>query len=330
MDRHPRASASVVSAGVVAIVGGMLAALTTLGSMVLVSWHASAARPLPAQLRPIFYGVQMFFLFCALFVVLVGIEVIRLRRWARIAILVIAGCLLFFGVIGIGVILFVIFAAPADPALSKTVLAFFLSLIYGIPIVIAVWWLALFTRPSVAAQFASALPPMAASAPDASFFNNPACPLAVRIVAWYLVSFVLFVPFLPFLPFPLPAYFMGHLYRGPAGALFLILNFLLLAVAGVGLLLVKRWGYSLTLATQILICINGAFAASSASFESMARSAMDEMHLPVLPPVAPEMFNYIRYFQLFGLIIPLAIVLTLLVCRRAFFAAATATATPNP
>ena len=324
MHLRPRASASVVAAGAVAIAGGTLAALSILSSVVLLSqsWRIPSARPLPPELRPVFYGVQIFFLLCALFTVLAGIAVIRLRNWARIAMLVIAGCLLFFGVIGVGVILFVIFLAPADPVLSRTMLAATLSLIYGIPMAIAVWWLVLFTRTGVAAQFSRTLPPVSASAAGSSFLNNPQCPLAVRIVAWYLASFVLFLPFLPFLPFPLPAYFLGHLYRGPAAALLLIFNFVLLAVAGIGLLLVRRWGYVLTLATQILFCVNGAYAVSSASFEAMVRSAMDEMHLPEFPAVAPSMFNYLRYFHLFGLIIPLAIVVTLLVCRRAFFAAA--------
>src|SRR5215472_13275723 len=97
MDQHPRASVSVVSAGVVAVVGGLLVALSLLGSLVLLSFsrRITAARPIPPELRPVFYGVEFIFLLSALFTVLVGVEVIRLRYWARIAILVIAGCLLF-------------------------------------------------------------------------------------------------------------------------------------------------------------------------------------------------------------------------------------------
>jgi len=74
------------------------------------------------------------FLCCAVFLVVVGIQVIRLKNWARIALLIVAGCLLFFGVIGIAVIFVTIFgAAPTDPVVSKAVLASVLAVTYGIP-----------------------------------------------------------------------------------------------------------------------------------------------------------------------------------------------------
>ena len=324
MVRRPRASTSVIAAGVVAVIGGILAALSLLSSVLVLSLFP-LARPIPPGLRPILYGLLIFLLFCALLVVVVGIQVIRLRRWARIATLAIASCMLFFGVIGVGVIVLTMFVAPADPALVNPVSAFLLALIYGVPMAIATWWLVLFTRDPVVAQFHEADPPISPSAPGPSFRNNPECPLAVRIVAWYLASFVLLLPFLPFLPFRIPAYFLGHLYRGPAASLIFIFDFVLLAVAGIGLLLVKRWGYALTLATQILFCINGVYSAFSASFESMVRSVMSEMHLPEFPSVTQAMLSHIRYFNLFGLIIPLAIIVTLVTCRRAFFAAANGT-----
>jgi hypothetical protein len=327
MDRRLRASPSVVAAGVVAVIVGVLGALSLLSS-VLVFSRMPLARPIPPELRPILYGLLLFLLCCALLVIVVGIEVIRLRRWARIAILLIAGCMLFFGVIGAAVILLSLLIAPVDPALSNPLPAFLLASIYGGPIAIATWWLVLFTRAAVVEQFDRAAPPVATD-PGPSFLNNPQCPLAVRIVAWYLASFVLFLPFLPFLPFHIPAYFLGHLYRGPAASLILIFDFVLLAAAGIGLLLVKRWGYALTLATQIFFCVNGLYSAFSSSFESMVRSVMSEMNLPQLPSLTPAVFRHFRYFNLLGLIIPLAIIVTLLFCKRAFFAAANGTIRGN-
>jgi hypothetical protein len=93
MDRRLRATPSVVAAGVVAVIGGILAALSLLSSLLVFSlWSGMPlARPIPQELRPIVYGLLIFLLCCALLVVVVGIAVIRLRRWARIATLVIAG-----------------------------------------------------------------------------------------------------------------------------------------------------------------------------------------------------------------------------------------------
>src|SRR5205807_1336621 len=87
-------------------------------------------------------------------------------------------------------------------------------------------------RASVVAQFHSSAP-LDAQSPVISTFrlSKPGCPLAVRIVGWYLASFVLFLPFLPFFPKRIPAFFFGHLFRGPAALMFLFLYFALLSLA---------------------------------------------------------------------------------------------------
>jgi len=44
--------------------------------------------------------------------------------------------------------------------------------------------------------------------------------------------------------------------------------------------------------------------------------------------IASQFLPYMRYFNLLGLLLPLAIIVTLLVCRRAYFAAAQLPQTP--
>jgi len=151
--------------------------------------------------------------------------------------------------------------------------------------------------------------------------SKPGCPLAVRIVGWYLASFVLFLPFLPFFPKRIPAFFFGYLFRGPAALIFLFLYFALLIIPGFGLLLLKRWSYPLSIASQLLVCANGLAATFSPTYTEMVRSALARMSLPELPPTAEQMLNYSRYFNLLSLTIPVAILVTLLVVRRQFFAA---------
>jgi len=328
MHAPVRASASLVAAGLVAVIAGAFATLSVVVAFVALNFSAVAGPAIPSSIRPFLYVVWIFFLACDLFVIVSGVQLIRLRNWARIAMLIIAGCLLFFGVIGIGVIFFTIYLMPADPAVSKTVLASVLAFIYGIPVVVSVWWLVLLTRRSVVEQFQlAAAPPLdtspgAGPAPSPSLFNNPRCPLAVRIVGWYLASFVLFLPIVPFLPIRIPAYYFGHLFRGPSATLILFLNFALLSIPGIGLLLVKRWSFSVTMASQLVLCLNGLFAAFSPSFESVMRATFAEMDLPNVPFGAEEMFHYMRYFNLLGLVVPVAIIVTLSLSRRSFYAAA--------
>jgi len=325
MTSTPRASGSIIAAGIFAILGGVLGALFNLAALILFSFSKFPPGAIyPDFMRPVLYVIWTFGLFCAVFLVVVGIQVIRLKNWARIALLIVAGCLLFFGVIGFAVIIVTIFGAtPTAPLVSKAVLASVLAVTYGIPVVIALWWLILLTRTSVVTQFHSPAA-LESQSPVISTFrlSKPGCPLAVRIIGWYLASFVLFVPFLPFFPKRIPAFFFGHFFRGPAALIFLFLYFALLIIPGFGLLLLKRWSYPLTIASQLLVCANGLAATFSPTYTEMVRSVLAGMNLPELAPTAEQMVNYSRTFNLLSLTIPIAILITLLVVHRQFFAAA--------
>ena len=321
----PRASTSVVAAGIVAILGGTLATFALIASVFVISSLSTspyAAGGLGPAMRPVLYATWTFFLLCAIFVIVAGLQVIRLRNWARLSLLVVACCALFFGTVGLGVIFVTIYFTPADPAVSKPLLASVLAFIYGLPILVAIWWLLVLTRRSVADQFHAA-----ADVPSESpsSFNNPQCPLAIRIVGWYLASFALFVPFLPFLPSRIPVFYFGQVFRGPAAISLHVFSLAVLAIPGIGLLLLKRWSYALTIATQLLFCFNCVAIALSSSFESNMRATFHELGLPAsVPPAAEAPLHPIRYMVLMSLIIPVGILITLYVYRRPFFAAANA------
>jgi hypothetical protein len=322
-----RASGSIVAAGIFAILGGVFALLFGVCGLFLFSFSKFPPGPAyPDFMRPIFPVFWIFLIGCALFVITVGIQAIRLRNWARISMLIIAGCLLFFGVIGIGVIFLTIFVAvPTDPLVSKTVLAFVLAITYGIPIAIALWWLILLTRSSVIAQFHSADTNAEVQTPAASAFGftKSSCPLPVKIVGWYLASFVLVLPLLPFFTRRFPVFFFGHMLHGPAAVFVLILYFALLFIPGFGLLLLKRWSYPLVITGQLLVVANGLYSVFSPSYLDAMRSMLAETNLPALSPTAEQMLGYTRFFNLLALLLPLAILITLVIARRDFYAAAT-------
>ena len=95
---RPRASTSVIAAGVAAIIGGAFTGVVILASLLIVTRVnvPSSGAAIPAALRPFIYGIWIFFLVCAVLVVAAGVGVIRLRNWARITLLIFAGCALFF------------------------------------------------------------------------------------------------------------------------------------------------------------------------------------------------------------------------------------------
>src|SRR6201998_1983332 len=121
MPSAPRASSSIIVAGIFAVLGGAFGAFSSLASLFLFSSSQNfpPSSALPDYLRPVLIFFWIFLFLCALFVVVVGIQVIRLRNWARIALLTIAGLMLFFGLMGIAVIFVtLIVATPADPRVS--------------------------------------------------------------------------------------------------------------------------------------------------------------------------------------------------------------------
>jgi hypothetical protein len=331
MPSTPRASASIIVAGIFAIFGGVLGVFFPLLALILLSTGAGIGVPFPAALRPFLYGVWIVLILCALFVVVVGIQVIRLRNRARISLLVIAGLMLFFGLMGMVVIFVTLFiSTPADPRISQGLLATILAVIYGIPTAISIWWLILFTRSPVVARFHASRALEPPRLPSAMFvFNNPECPLAIRIVGWYLGSFLIVIPFIPFLPGSVPAMYFGHMFFGPAAIAIYILNFALISIPGIGLLLLKRWSYSLTVASQVLASANAIYTTLSPSYEANIRSLFEKMNVPTLPSNVEQMLRYSRYFSLIGLLIPIAILITLWVTRRKFYEAANRASQPR-
>lgn len=325
MDSSPRASTSVIVAGIFAIFFGVIGTLSSLASLILFSTGVGVSVPLAAPaLRPLLYVTWITALLCALFVVFTGIQVMRLRNWARVSMLVIAGCLLFFGLIGMIVMFVSAFVTiPMEPTVPQGLLFTILGVTYGIPSAIAIWWLILFTRRSVVAQFQAlaALEPLR-SRSSLSVFNNPECPLAVRIIGWYLGSFVIVIPFLPFVPSSVPAVLFGRAYFGPAAAAIYIANFAIISVPGIGLLLLKRWSYPLTFASQLLACSNAVYSTLNPSYEASLRAILEKMNLPEIPAYTEQMLHYSRYFSLVGLVFPAAILVTLYVFRQKFYEAA--------
>jgi hypothetical protein len=96
-----------------------------------------------------------------------------------------------------------------------------------------------------------------------------------------------------------------------------------MSIAGLGLLLLKRWGYLLSVASQILLLLATLATAFSQSLETKMRTAMSGFGLPEpFPSQTEAMIHYMRYFMLLGLLFPLAILILLLLYRRPFLAAA--------
>lgn len=311
-----------MAAGVSAIVGSAIVAafsvfmLFAFNAMKLPETQPAA----PAYLKSLMNIVWLFFIAAAIYVCACGIGVMRLERWARISLMVVAGVMLFFSLTGVFVAIVVFFVSPLPgPPVENIIVGGILVLIYGVPLAIALWWLILFTRRPIVVQFEAYRADLAPSRPIQ--IKKPGCPLPIAIVAWFLLSTVLNVLILPFLPFPIPVILFGHVFHGPIAWTLLLGQFGLLTASSIGLLRLQRWSYPVGLGLQLFYIANLVVTSLNSSFTSELRPMISQLHVPAPPAGFPDVLQYARYFSLAGLIVPLACAVCLIYSREAFFAA---------
>src|SRR6266852_639966 len=285
MDYSAKRSGSVTAAAVVAILSGGFLLLCFSGAFlaVLLVKLPGTASELPPSVRTFGLATQSFMLALSLFGIATGIGLIYLRNWARISVLICGGFSVFFGLIGIPIAFLTQFPAnpnsPALPAESMQAVRWILLVIYGIPLLIGVWWLILFNRKSVKAQFAGAR-----GSTDPDLPQKPACPLPIAVLAWFYIASILNLLFLPFLSFRVPMFIFGRLLHGSVGLTVLLLSCLAFFVAGVGLLKLKPWSYSLTIGLQLFWLASTVVTLLTPNYKSAMDSFVKEMlsslHLP--------------------------------------------------
>jgi hypothetical protein len=252
------ASASVIVAAVFAILAGLITLLMmSLGFFgILLGTTQDAVPELPAFVRSATLAFLAFLVCLSVFGIATGIGLILLRNWARISVLIWGGFSVFFGVLGIPIILFMSLPPPPDvPNLSPASMQMarlFLAFMYGIPLIVGLWWLILFNRKAVKAQFAGI-----AGALDQTVPQKPRCPVPVAVLAGLYITAAAHIVILPFLPFSMPLILFGHLFQGNIGTLFYALNCLVLAVVGVSLLKLKPWAYHLTMGLNLFWFASG-------------------------------------------------------------------------
>lgn len=323
MESPRKLSASVIAAAVVAILGSLLLLLGCSAAffLFLLSKNPGPASDFPPVLRTIMLGSQGFMMAVAIFGIATGIGLLYLRNWARISILTWGGLLVFFGLIGI----VFIFLMPLTPSLNgppvsavnMSEVRLVLCVVYGLPLIVGVWWLVLFTRSSVKSQFTVAAPPPLPGVPP-----KPACPLPISVLAWFYVSSILNLVFLPFVPARVPVFVFGWILPGSSGLVVLILTFLAFFVCGIGLLKLKPWSYTLTMALQIFGFLNLGVSMLRPNYKTAMNDYIQEvqasMHLPPSPFAQPDLSRSFSVGMAFGLLGAVAVLSLLLFYRSRF------------
>jgi hypothetical protein len=311
----------------VAIIGCVLVLLgTSIAFVVFLTFPlptSQAGPALPSFVRKVAAGTMAFFAVVAVLGLFTGIGVLRLKNWARISALVWSGITAVICGLSLVFVVFMPFPTPpntATPANVATLIRAITGLFYGVPVVIAIWWLILFNRKAIAAQFlapGSELDPSGFPGQPTSA-SRPPLPLPITVLAVFLLmsSVSLFLLFFVHLPVVL----FAHSFRGPTGTAVWITTCLLSTVAGIGLLYRKAWSYRLTLALQLLWFLSGIVTLASPKYPDLMHEAISSMALSTA--TYPEYsIGQLRKFSYAGLAFPVLIAILLLYYRSRFFQA---------
>jgi hypothetical protein len=347
MNSSGQRSAAVTASGVIAILGSLVTAIGILigiMGMLLASRFPNPEMETMPGIRAMIVAVMAIFFGITVWGAFSGVGLIRFRNWARISVLVWAGLMAPFCILVIAFIAFMPMPPSPNPMLTGSILHLVTIVFYGLPLAIAVWWLILFTRPHIVAQFKPALAagtgdpfgaiPVTAMA-DGSVapvayavpapLPAPSVPIPIIVLSCFFLLSSLSVFFIFFTH--MPAMVFGHAYTGLTGSVIYAAWCLLYAIAGVGMLKRVSWTYSVAIALQVVGIVSGIMTLLSPNFDTMMRRAMSAMG--AAPPELYQMpsMTHLRGFSFLGLLFPLAILGFLAYYRPRFLEACAAKGT---
>jgi hypothetical protein len=329
-----------MASGVIAILGSVVTAIGILIGMM--GLFLSFGRPNPMETIPgvrTITAVAMVVFFCiTIWGAFSGVGLIRFRNWARISVLVWAGVAAPICVVVIAFMAFIPLPTPPDSPITSTVVRLIMVIFYGGPLAVAVWWLILFTRPRIVAQFKLAAAgasgdPFTAIPVPTSFGTNPASmtyavpapppapavPVPIVVLACFFLLSALSIFFIFFMH--MPAMVFGHAFTGLTGSVVYATWCLLYAIAGIGMLRRVSWAYSVAIAVQILGIVSGIMTLLNPNFDDMMRRAMSSMKMPAPDVYQMQSMTHLRGFSFIGLLFPVAILGMLAYYRPRFLRA---------
>jgi hypothetical protein len=206
--------------------------------------------------------VGMFFLIGpAIWGLATSIGLFRLKRWARLSILVFSVLLALMSIFSAPILLLIPLPQTpgADPQ-AATYFRFGMAGFYALLAAIGIWWFILFTRRSVREQFGaySGTVAMQLGSVPASPAGRP---VSITIIAWLMIVGAAFAPLNFWLHPPIP--FMWAMLSGWPAALYTGIYAVLALYVGIGLLRLKP------LCRTIAIYLYSFFALNSAVFYAL-------------------------------------------------------------
>lgn len=237
MRRPPGVVVAAVILGLIALFG-IFGEVLILGITIFV--HAPVIPSLPAARATLLVtntAVLCFFLFCEWTVA----GLFRMRRWARVAVLIIGGLMFCISaVLCVGMTLvhvppLPVTRGPSPVSLHTVFLA--MATFYGLLSLVGAWWLVYFNLGPVRAAFRAADPRLRAGETVGPGSATPASRMVIVVWACLMLAGSLFFPWALWMH--LPVFLFGGVLRGAAAAGTLAGLLIVQVFLGIGLL--QKW-----------------------------------------------------------------------------------------
>jgi len=264
----------------VRVAAGSIVALSVI-HIVFWAWLALAARSGDSSEFPFSYVFPILCVFSAAGFpgIVVGAGLFRSQNWARVAALVLSvlvGCFCAFSVLALLIVSFGGLSMGLGVEIPEKSDLLRVAVIYFLIFAVAVWWLIVFSRKSVAAQFSS---PSRAKPADAP--KKPACQPPIALLAWLMIiSSALSAVSWPLILGKIPAMLFLHIFSPRPSRLVWLANILLFAVCGVGLLKLQRWSYDGTILLHVFWTVSLFFSQLSPGYPGYVRQCLLALEFP--------------------------------------------------
>ena len=328
-----KATTSIVVSGLLEILGSILVIIGVGAVYFALSFLPSVSNDANTQTmtRSVMQLVVFLFLGLAVGGIFTGVGLIQLKNWARISTLIYAGVSSLFS--ALFVLIFMVVPIPTTPNQPPEVAhltRISIVMVYGIPLVIGVWWLILFNRKAIVAQFSAVGAQTLTgtgmqTAPTAAAYNpvqieSPSCPIPISVVAVFSLLSSLSLLIVIFGHSPL--FLFGHAIAGIPGKAVYALSCGLHLATGIGLLRLKAWSFPLTLALQVFWFFSSAVTMFSSTYEQHLRETLASSSMAS----NPNYFHMMRYISQGSLLIPVVTMGVLIYYGGRFLRAAEANA----
>lgn len=321
--------AGITLSAVVVFIGSGLTLLS--GVLMILAFAVMPSDSTPAFTRSAGLIMSVFMLGLAAWGIATGVNLLHLREWARISMIVFSGLLLVMAVPGLLMMLVMPLPTLPVPAVPNgeaipplghfmTAVRIGLAVFYALLALLGGWWVYFFNSRAIREQFRGAIEPTSSTWVPAALAptevpGSPKRPVSITIIAYLALVGACMFPILNILHLPLT--FLGFFFTGGKAALIVTGYMSVQLLMAYGLLKLEKWGRSLAIYYFNFAIFNSIISVilpgAQARYEEATAAMQTSMGLPPTP------FQFPIWFSLVFSLPMIAIQLWFVVTRKQAF-----------